>query len=105
MTEDEKQIVNTVLLPGCRVETIMKEKEFWEACDAERDIKNGKVTVEDVMGARITFYAKDVVGFIDRTNWEISEEMRQMAEAAASGRRMAPTQSKSGIVIPGQRPY
>lgn len=104
-TEDEKQpIINTILLQGARVETLMSAEEFWQQV-TEKGISD-PIKALDVLNCEISFLKSGVVGFIDRKKMEIPEGMKEMVAAAGRSAGLAPQGRGSGIVVPGApRPY
>lgn len=105
MSEDAQPIINTILLQGARVETVMTSEAFWESMNiCQQD--NNPIKAIDVMNCEVTFLPSGVVGFIDRKNYEVPEKLKEAMAANASAIGLAPRGGRSGIVVPGAgRPY
>lgn len=100
MPSDDNKIVNSVLLPAAKIDTLMTKEEFWQEIESGGEWAN----VQGIFGEVVTFNKSELIGFIDRSKFKVPDDMRSALEAQARAAGLAP-RGGSGIVVPGAKPY
>jgi hypothetical protein len=90
---EQENIVNSVLLQGARIECTLSGSLFWDMFQGEGQ----KMTVCGILGEEVTFFKKDLIGFIDRKNFKVPEALAQLNRTANAADKPAIITPRSAI--------